>query len=67
MAKHVTLSMTDTDADARQALRLFGPDPQNWVPDREGIDHNVTIVGGGQSGCTLVCVAASRDRQGLAH
>jgi FAD-dependent urate hydroxylase len=53
MAKHVTLSMTDTDADARQALRLFGPDPQNWVPDREGIDHNVTIVGGGQSGCTL--------------
>ncbi len=40
----------DADADARKALRLIGPDPQNWVPDRPGIDHNVVIVGGGQSG-----------------
>jgi len=45
--------MTDPDADARNALRLIGPDPANWVPDREGIDHNVTIVGGGQTGCAL--------------
>jgi FAD-dependent urate hydroxylase len=43
----------DADAGARQALRLIGPDPQNWVPDRPGIDHNVVIVGGGQSGCAL--------------
>ena len=42
--------MHDPDADARTALRLIGPDPQNWVPDRPGIDHNVVIVGGGQSG-----------------
>jgi cation diffusion facilitator CzcD-associated flavoprotein CzcO len=42
--------MHDPDADARKALRLIGPDPQNWVPDRPGIDHNVMIVGGGQSG-----------------
>jgi glycine/D-amino acid oxidase-like deaminating enzyme len=42
--------MRDPDADARNALRLIGPDPQNWVPDRPGIDHNVVIVGGGQSG-----------------
>jgi FAD-dependent urate hydroxylase len=42
--------MHDPDADARNALRLIGPDPQNWVPDRPGIDHNVVIVGGGQSG-----------------
>ena len=41
---------TDPDAAARDALRLIGPDPQNWVPDRAGIDHNVTIVGGGQTG-----------------
>src|SRR5260370_17787113 len=41
---------SDPDADARNALRLVGPDPQNWVPERPGIDHNVTIVGGGQSG-----------------
>jgi cation diffusion facilitator CzcD-associated flavoprotein CzcO len=41
---------TDPDADARNALRLIGPDPQNWVPDRPGIDHNVAVIGGGQSG-----------------
>jgi cation diffusion facilitator CzcD-associated flavoprotein CzcO len=45
--------MNDPDADARTALRLIGPDPANWVPDRPGIDHNVAIVGGGQSGCAL--------------
>jgi FAD-dependent urate hydroxylase len=43
----------DPDADARNTLRLIGPDPANWVPDRAGIDHNVTIVGGGQTGCAL--------------
>jgi FAD-dependent urate hydroxylase len=43
----------DPDAGARNALRLIGPDPQNWVPDRPGIDHNVTIVGGGQTGSGL--------------
>ena len=45
--------MTDPDAGARAALRLIGPDPANWVPDREGIDHNVLIVGGGQTGCAF--------------
>jgi FAD-dependent urate hydroxylase len=44
---------TDPDTDARTALRLIGPDPQNWVPERPGIDHNVVIVGGGQSGCAF--------------
>jgi cation diffusion facilitator CzcD-associated flavoprotein CzcO len=44
---------TDPDSDARNALRLLGADPQNWVPDRAGLDHNVTIVGGGQSGCAF--------------
>ncbi|HEX3864683.1 MAG TPA: NAD(P)/FAD-dependent oxidoreductase [Stellaceae bacterium] len=43
----------DPDEMAREALRLIGPDPQNWVPDRPGIDHNVVIVGGGQSGCAF--------------
>src|ERR1700746_2981739 len=43
----------DPDADARAALRLIGPDPANWVPDRDGLDHNVAIVGGGQTGCAL--------------
>jgi cation diffusion facilitator CzcD-associated flavoprotein CzcO len=43
----------DPDAGARAALRLIGPDPANWVPDREGVDHNVVIVGGGQTGCAF--------------
>jgi FAD-dependent urate hydroxylase len=48
----------DPDAGAREALRLIGPDPQNWVPERPGsdgrpIDHNVAIIGGGQSGCAF--------------
>ena len=41
----------DFDAAARETLRLIGRAPPNWVPDREGIDHNVVLVGGGQSGC----------------
>jgi cation diffusion facilitator CzcD-associated flavoprotein CzcO len=45
--------VTDPDAGAHAALRLIGPDPANWVPDREGIDHNVLIVGGGQTGCAF--------------
>src|SRR5215472_9631936 len=45
--------MTDPDIGAREALRLIGPDPANWVPDRLGVDHNVVIVGGGQTGCAF--------------
>src|SRR3984885_6734531 len=45
--------MTDPDVGAREALRLIGPDTANWVPDRPGIDHNVVIVGGGQTGCAF--------------
>jgi cation diffusion facilitator CzcD-associated flavoprotein CzcO len=41
---------SDLDKVARETLRLIGPDPQNWVPDLDGIDHNVVVIGGGQSG-----------------
>lgn len=44
---------TDPDFAAREALRLLGPDPDNWVVDRPGVDHNVTIVGGSGSGSTF--------------
>ena len=44
------MPQTDPDIVAREALRLIGPDPQNWVPERDGVDHNVVVVGGGQSG-----------------
>ena len=43
----------DVDAGAANTLRLIGPDPANWVPRRPGIDHDVTILGGGQTGCAL--------------
>ena len=45
--------MNDPDAGAKEALRLIGPDPANWVPDHPGVDHNVLIVGGGQTGCAF--------------
>jgi cation diffusion facilitator CzcD-associated flavoprotein CzcO len=44
------MPQSDPDSVARETLRLIGPDPQNWVPDRDGIDHNVVVIGGGQSG-----------------
>lgn len=44
---------SDPDACALTALRLIGPDPTNWVPERPNIDHNVAIIGGGQTGCAL--------------
>ena len=40
----------DHDIEARRTLALIGPSPDNWVPEREGIEHNVFIIGGGQSG-----------------
>lgn len=38
------------DHAAHEALRLLGPAPANWVPAQAGIDHNVLVVGGGQTG-----------------
>ena len=43
----------DLDAGAKETLRLIGPAPGNWVPERPGIDHNVVLVGGGQTGCAF--------------
>lgn len=38
---------------AAEALRLLGPFPDNWVPARPGIDHDVVVVGGGHTGSTF--------------
>ena len=51
----------DLDHVARETLRLIGPDPQNWVPDRIGVDHNVVVLGGGHSGSALA-FAYGRER-----
>ncbi len=41
------------EAQTRRALRWAGPAPADWVRPRAGADHNVVIVGGGQSGIAL--------------
>lgn len=43
----------DPDIAATETLRLIGPDPRSWVPDLPGIDHNVVLVGGGQTGSAI--------------
>jgi hypothetical protein len=48
-----SLSKHEHEHEARRTLELLGPAPENWVPDRPGIDHNVFIVGGGQTGCAF--------------
>ncbi|MDM0119059.1 SidA/IucD/PvdA family monooxygenase [Variovorax arabinosiphilus] len=43
-------SPSTPDHFAHEALRLLGPAPANWVPAHEGVDHNVLVVGAGQTG-----------------
>jgi len=37
----------------QRSLRWAGKEPANWVRARTGVDYNVVIVGGGQSGLAL--------------
>lgn len=53
--------MSDETATAA-GLAVASADLRNWVPDRQGIDHNVTIVGGGQNGCAF---AFALSRSGI--
>lgn len=41
------------DTQTRLALRWAGREPADWVRPQAGIDHNVVIVGAGQSGLSL--------------
>src|SRR5690606_28580488 len=41
------------DTLTRDAQRWLGPEPANWVRARDGVDYNVVIVGGGQSGLSI--------------
>ena len=52
------MSRPDYDVAAREALRLLGPLPADWVPSHAGIDHDVLIVGGGQTGTALAFALA---------
>jgi cation diffusion facilitator CzcD-associated flavoprotein CzcO len=50
------------DAQTSRVLRWAGRDPADWVRARAGADHNVVIVGGGQSG---VSIAYALRRKGV--
>lgn len=39
-------------------LRLLGQTPENWIPQHTGTDHDVVVVGGGQSGVTTAFALA---------
>ncbi|WP_116812508.1 NAD(P)-binding domain-containing protein [Steroidobacter cummioxidans] len=44
---------TQLDAQTQRVLRWAGKDPADWVRPHPGADHNVVIVGGGQSGLAI--------------
>jgi cation diffusion facilitator CzcD-associated flavoprotein CzcO len=41
------------EAHTRNVLRWQGPATANWVKPRAGVDHDVLVVGGGQSGLAI--------------
>lgn len=68
----------DADAQIRRSLSHLGAYPANWVPKTIGVDHDVLVVGGGQTGLTIayalrrigignisVIDVASEGRQGV--
>lgn len=46
------LNITTADLAAQESLRLLGLDGNNWISPRDDVDHDVAIIGGGQSGIT---------------
>lgn len=46
-------SAQQLEARTNLALRWAGRDPADWVRSRAGVDHNVVIVGAGQTGLAL--------------
>ena len=52
------------EAQTQRARRWAGRDPADWVRARTGVDHNVVIVGGGQSG---TAIAYGLKRKGVGH
>jgi FAD-dependent urate hydroxylase len=50
------------EAQTQRAQRWGGPAPADWVRPRPGVDHNVVVVGGGQSG---IAIAYGLKRKGV--
>lgn len=47
------LGAESADIAARESLRLLGLDGNNWIAPSSDVDHDVAIIGGGQSGVTI--------------
>ncbi|WP_213765524.1 SidA/IucD/PvdA family monooxygenase [Caballeronia sp. dw_19] len=54
--------LSHLNARVSEELRLLGSEPENWIPDVAHADHDVLIVGGGQSG---VAIAFALRRAGV--
>lgn len=52
----------ELEAQTQRSFRWAGGDPANWVRGQGNADHNVVIVGGGQSG---VAIAYGLRRKGV--
>ncbi|QTL05728.1 NAD(P)/FAD-dependent oxidoreductase [Aquabacter sp. L1I39] len=50
---HAQQALDALAAAAARDVALLGDDAQGWVPERPGVDHDVLIVGGGQTGCAV--------------
>jgi cation diffusion facilitator CzcD-associated flavoprotein CzcO len=58
------MSLHALEADVRRTFELLGGTPRSWVASHRGIDHDVVVVGGGQSGSGI---AASLRRAGIGN
>lgn len=58
------MSLDVLEAEVHRTFALFGGATKNWVPPREGVDHDVVVVGAGQSG---IGIAASLRRAGAGN
>ena len=52
-APQIAAAAEQLEKQTQSALRWIGRDPADWVRPRAGVDHNVVIVGGGQSGLSI--------------
>lgn len=53
LAPNIEGAEQDLAARVRRAMQLLRDAPADWVPPRSGTDHDVFIVGGGQSGLAI--------------
>jgi cation diffusion facilitator CzcD-associated flavoprotein CzcO len=58
------LATAQADVAAQESLRLLGLDGNDWIAPRAGTDHDVAVIGAGQSGVTI---AHALRRAGVAR